>query len=82
MPRRTWLISLSDVCKSLKDDDTEITLREVPHSSTYITTVPLDPMVRLVECVNKIDVSVGSIIICADWINVKLSISSDEIQIS
>lgn len=59
----------------------EITLRSLPQSSTYITTVPFAPKVIFVGWVSKIDVSEGTIMICADCMKVKLNIYSDERQI-
>lgn len=59
-----------------------MTLRSLPQSSTYIITVPFDPNVKLVGWVNNIEVSDGTIMMWADWIKVKLNISSDDKQIS
>lgn len=52
------------------------------HSSIYMIVEPLEPKVTFVGCVNRTDVSEGIIMICADWMKVKLIVSLDIRQTS
>ena len=57
--------------RSLNVEEIEMMLR-VEHSSIYRILLPLDPKVKLVGWVSSTDVSEGIMIICADWMNVRL----------
>jgi len=69
------------VWRSLKVEEIEMMLL-VEHSSTSKMVVPLQPKVRFVGWVKRIDVSEGIIMICADWMNMRLKVSLDLRQIS